>query len=139
MPKEKVALDVAHADYKRLCEARRLVTEPDPSWPEAEVTTYNYVRDVICQAICQGSLTINDQGDPVLKPDGAGPGVPETITLKKATGTTLLNMDGKSGTARQFAAFADMAGIGASHFGQLQMWDVELLTKLYHLFFLQRS
>lgn len=139
MPDAKVAPQQARVEFVRLCKARRVAADVDSSWPDAEQEVYAYVRDVICNAITIGQLEIDGDDDPVLIPSGAGEGVPARIKFRKAMGTTLLSMDGKTGTARQFAAYAGMSEIGASHFGKLQMWDLELLAKLYHLFFQQRS
>jgi hypothetical protein len=132
-----VALEVALQDFERMCKARRLKTV-DSSWNDEEKATFDSIRDTICRAIGSGQMQVDDDDDPVLIPTGAAANVPKKIKLSKATGTTLLAMDGKIGGARQFAAYADMAGIDKSHFGKLQFWDIELLAKLFVLFFQSR-
>jgi hypothetical protein len=129
-----VALEVALQDFERMCKARRLKTD-DSSWNEEEKASFALIREVVCGAIGSGQLQVDNDDDPVLLPTGAAVNVPKKIKLSKATGTTLLAMDGKIGGARQFAAYADMAGIDRSHFAKLQFWDVELLAKLFVLFF----
>lgn len=133
-----VAKEVALADFDRLCRARRLKTV-DEKWTEEEQKAFDSLRDDICAAICEGRLEIDNDDDPVLKPTGAEASVPSRIKFKKPKGSTLLAMDAKpSNGARQFAAYADMSGIGASHFSNLQFWDVELLARLFVLFFASR-
>jgi hypothetical protein len=134
MPQEVVSLGVAREDFARMCTARRLKLE-DSDWSDAERETFQYISDTICGAICTGQLLIDQDDDPVLVPTGAAANVPTKIKFRKATGTTLLAMDGKIGGAKQFAAYADMAGIDKSHFGKLQYWDIEVLAKLFTLFF----
>lgn len=135
--KQVVALEVAEADFERMCKARRIKTVDD-SWNADEKATFAFIKEVICGAIGEGRLEVDSDDDPVLKPIGAEGNVPARIKFKKAKGTTLLAMDGKIGGARQFAAYADMSGIGASHFGNLQFHDVEVLAKLFALFFQAR-
>jgi hypothetical protein len=137
MPKEVVGIEVAQVDFERLCKGRRLKTKDD-TWTDDEQKAFAYIRETICGAICEGRLSVNDSDDPVFMPIGAPENVPTKITFKKAGGSTLLAMDGKAGAARQFAAYADMAGISASHFGKLMYWDLDLLAKLFALFFAPR-
>jgi hypothetical protein len=132
-----VALEVAQEDFERMCKARR-IKSVNADWTEEEKTVFDFIRETVCAAISEGRLQIDNDDDPVLLPTGAAANVPTRIKLRKATGTTLLAMDGKIGGARQFAAYADMAGIDKSHFAKLQFWDVEVLAKLFTLFFAAR-
>lgn len=136
--KQVVALEVAQVDFERLCKARRIKTV-DSDWTEEEQEAFSKLRKHICESICEGRLEIDNDDDPVLNPTGAEATVPARIKFKKPKGATFLAMDGKStNMAKQFAAWADMSGIGAVHFSNLQAWDVELLARLFVLFFASR-
>lgn len=129
MTEPKVAPEVALEDFNRMCVARRIDLD-ESDWDDDDRKSFAALKKLIVKAICSGSLTVDDSGDPsYTTPSGA------SFKFKKATGATLIAMDGKTGTAKVFAALADMSGKATSHFGQLEVADLNLLANLFTLFF----
>lgn len=135
MPEPKVAPEVAREDFDRMCRSRRIELD-ESEWDEDDKKSFEVLRKTIVKAICRGTLAIGTEGDPTYRappseklPEGA------TFTFKKATGSTLINMDGKTGTAKVFAALADMSGQNTGTFGKLEVADLNLLANLFTLFF----
>jgi hypothetical protein len=129
MPEPKVAPEVAAEDFQRMCVARRIDLD-ESDWDDDDRKAFAALKKLIVKAISAGSLAVNDEGDPTYTaPSGA------SFKFKKATGATLIAMDGKTGTAKVFAALADMSGKATTHFGQLEVADLNLLANLFTLFF----
>lgn len=131
MAELKVALEVAQADFERMCVARRIELD-ESDWNDEDKKSFAVLKKSIVKAISTGSLSIGEDGSPTLHVD-----LPEkkSFTFKKANGATLIEMDGKTGTARVFAALGVMAGVGPSAFGKLEVPDLNIAAQLFALFF----
>ncbi len=128
MAELKVDEATALADYRRMCEARRINLD-DQSFTEAEKAWMDVTRKHICALISSGEVSIDANNDPVFK-FGNPP-----IKLGKANGAALLAMDGKIENARVFAALASISGMAASHFSNFDVHDINILKMFYLLFF----
>ena len=128
MAELKVATEVAQQDFDRMCVARRVDLD-ESQWDEDDKKTFAKLKAEIVKAISTGALTVDADGAPtLLAPSG------ESFKFRKPNGATLINMDGKTGTARVFAALADMSGRNTGEFSKLEMPELNLCARLYALF-----
>lgn len=137
MAELKVALEVAQADFERMCVKRRVKLDP-AGWDPDDVKSFKVLRDKIEETICAGALRIEDDGTPVFTAQG-GEQKGKEFKLRTANGACLIAQDGKVGAARCFAALAEMTKLNVGEFGKLEVPDVEVLSTLYTLFFQRAS
>lgn len=137
MAELKVALEVAQADFERMCVARRVQLD-QTKWDEDDIKTFKIIRDKIESVICAGALRIEQDGTPIFTAQG-GEQKGKEFKLRPANGASLIAQDGKIGSTRIFAALAELTKLNVGEFGKLEVPDAEVLSTLYMLFFQRAS
>jgi hypothetical protein len=137
MAELKVALEVAQADFERMCVARRVKLD-QAGWDAEDVSTFKVLRDKAESAICAGALRIEQDGTPIFTAQG-GEQKGKEFKLRPANGASLIAQDGKVGAARCFAALAELTKLNVGEFAKLEVPDVDVLSTLYTLFFQRAS
>ncbi len=137
---QKVAREVAEEEFERMCRSRRLVTAVDEMDAD-DAASFEDLKKQLVRAIQDGSLAINDDGDPVYTPP-----VPHAkpITFYKPTGATLIAMDPRSpndsdgNQARMARAMTDMTRSAKGELSRLEIPDYRICSALTTLFLASR-
>lgn len=131
---DRVALEVAEAEFERMCATRRIDTDvADMSEDDAE--SFRSLRKRVLRAMQRGELVVSESGDPVYTPPGG-----KAITFYKPTGATFMAMDGKHDgpMARTVAAMHEMTRTARGEFAKLEGPDFQFCTALTTLFLAPR-
>lgn len=133
--KDKVALEVAQAEFDRFVEEMDL--DLDKSTMDAEdLTAFNKQKNRIIRAIERGYLVINENGEAVYTPFNSRSKHKDPITFHERTGASLMAMDGKKknhDVAKTYAVMADMCKVHQSVFAGLVGTDVKVCEALFAL------
>lgn len=136
MAEQKIAADVAEAEFQKLCDLRRLDIDPDGMNAE-EVESFGKLKSVILKALRAGSLIVNDDGSCVYTPP-----VPsaKSLTFYRATGASFMAMDtvakGKE-MGKMVAVITDMTRSNPGDVSKLEAPDFAFCSKLVNLFLAQ--
>ncbi len=133
MAEQKVATEVAQAEFERFAEAMDLDTDVD-RMDEDDKTAFTNQKRRVVRAIEDGHLVVDDKGQPVYTPQ-LGDQTP--ITFYEPTGVSLMSMDKKKANenvAKVFATLADMTKTSSQRFASMKGRDVKLCQALYLLF-----
>lgn len=130
----KIALEVAEAEFERMCDSRRIDTNV-AEMDDDDASSFEAIRKRVLRAIQRGELVVSENGDPVYTPPGGKP-----ITFYKPTGATFMAMDGKNDgpMARTVSAMHEMTRTGRGEFSKLEAPDFQLCTALATLFLAPR-
>lgn len=128
-PVEKVAREVAEAEFDRWAEAMDLVAKFDDEAMKAmddeDKRSFVTQKRVIVDAIRFGRLVVNDSGEFVYTQQV---GATDPITFHEPTGASLMAMDkaGKAGhgITKTFAVLAEMTGTSAQRFSGMKNRDL---------------
>jgi len=136
MTEPKVALEVAEAEFERLCVLRRIDTDP-ADWNTEEVESFAKIRRALVKAIQAGTLVIQENGNASYTPP-----VPEakTLTFRRATGASFMSSDGVAkgkDVAKMSAIITEMTGCAPGDPSKLEAPDFSFCTKLVNLFLAQ--
>lgn len=133
--KEKIALEVAEAEFNRFIECMDI--DADPSDMDAEdLTSFNKHKSRIIRAVQDGSLVFNEDGEAVYTPQHSRTVYKEPITFHERTGASLMAMDGKKknhDVAKTYAVMADMCKVPPKTFAGMVGRDVRLCEALFAL------
>lgn len=128
--KNKIARDVAAAEFDRLCDAHRI--ERDPSgWSEEEAAEFADLRNDLIRDLMSCALIVGEDGLPTYTAGGKG------FTFHPATGATLMALEtyaGGKSIANMIAALAEMTHTDRSDFGKMAARDVTACSRLAKLF-----
>lgn len=92
-------------------------------------------RGMVVTAICRGSLTVNDVGEPVFTPQGSDGADP--ITFHEPTGASLMDMDKAKKTAdirKTYLVLGNLTGRDLKYFSDLKMRDLKICLAVLTLF-----
>lgn len=132
----KVALEVAEAEFERMCSSRRIDTST-AEMDEDDAASFLALKKRVLRAMQRGELVVSEAGDPIYTPSlpGAKP-----ITFYKPTGATFMAMDGKHDgpMARTVAALQEMTRSARGEFSKLEGADFQFCTQLATLFLAPR-
>lgn len=70
-PGQKVATEVAEADFNRFTEAMDFNLDPK-GWDDEDKKSFNDNKAIIIRAVEQGRLVFNENGEPVFSPSDGG-------------------------------------------------------------------
>lgn len=135
----KVAMEVAVAEFERMCKARRVCTDP-AMLDDGDVAGLADIRKKLTRAIVAGDLVIEDNGDPVYTPpvEGAKP-----LRFHKPTSATYMAMDGKDEDAqgshmRMVRGITEMTRSNKGDVSKLDAPDYQVCQSLAQLFLASR-
>lgn len=136
MAEPKVALDVAEAEFEKLCLLRRIDTDPT-DWNSEEVDSFAKIKRSVVKAIMAGTLVVAENGNVSYTPP-----VPDakTLTFRRATGASFMSSDGVAkgkDVAKMCAIITEMTGCGPGDPSKLEAPDFNFCTKLVNLFLAQ--
>lgn len=127
---KKVATEVAEHEFVRFCEAMDLDTEPKGD--DEDLRSYNETKRRIVDAICEGRLVVDEDGQPVFTPSDGG-----SITFYEPEGSSLLAMDQKKSghnVGKSFAVLAAMTKQPAMRFSKMKNRDLKICQAVMVLF-----
>ncbi|MEE8574113.1 MAG: hypothetical protein V3T30_01770 [Thermodesulfobacteriota bacterium] len=131
----KIALDVAEAEFKRFTDAMDLDVNTEGMSAD-EKRDFTVQRDRLIKAIQSGALTINDNGEPVYTPQRANAEV-NAITFNEPTGASYLAMDRKKvgeDMGKLFSTMADITGTSSGIFSKMKNSDLKVCMAIVTLF-----
>lgn len=110
---QKIATEVAEAEFDRFVEAMDLDVDTS-KMGEDDAASFETQKRRIVAALCDGSLVINEDGEPVFTPRTVE--VPKgSITFYEPTGASLMASDGKKKDDRVKAMYAVMGAMTRQH------------------------
>lgn len=131
---DKVAKDVAEAEFERFVETMDLDIDP-ATMDEDDKKGLDQQRNRIIRAIQTGALYVNDNGEPVFTAQRTKDGEP--LTFHEPTGASLMAMDRKKKTedvGKMYAVMADITKTHASTFAKMKMSDLKVCQAVTALF-----
>lgn len=125
--------DTAEVEFNRFTSSMDL--DVDTSFMDAEdITAFEKQKRRIISAICNGSLVINEDGEPVYTPQKSPN--KEAITFHERTGASVIAMDGKKknhNVAQTYAVMAEMTKMHPSVFAKMKGIDIKICEALFAL------
>lgn len=135
MSKEfKVSKEQAELEFENFADAMDLDVDLD-SMENDDKKEFQKVKDKIIKAIMIGSLTFNDNNEPVFTPHRSEDNKP--LTFKEPKGSTFKCMDGhkeNQNMGKMFAIMAEMTGQTAGTFSKLSNQDFKVCTSIVTVF-----
>ena len=128
----KVAHEVAEAELAKFFDLMDLDFDTS-KMDEEDQGEFKVHTDRLITAIQEGSLIIDDKGQPCFTPTGDG----NTITFHEPTGASLMAMDQKRGdrnVTKMFAFMADMTRTHESLFAKMAYRDLRVCLAITTLF-----
>jgi len=131
---EKIALEVAEAEFTRFGDLMDLDLDP-LDMDEEDKKGFEQQKKRVISSIQNGSLIINENGEPIFTPtvkEGANP-----LTFHEPTGASLMAMDHKKRTedvGKLYATMADMTGSSTGIFSKMKMRDLKVCMAITTLF-----
>ena len=131
-PENKITLEFAELEFQRFAECMDL--DVDTSYMDAEdLTAFNKQKRKILNAICNGSLVINDNGEAIYTPRKSSI---DAITFHERTGASVMAMDGKKknhNIAQTYAVMAEMTKTHPSTFAKMRGIDIKVCEAIFSL------
>lgn len=135
MAKEfKISKEQAELEFSNFADAMDLDIDLD-SMENDDKKEFQKVKDKIIKAIMIGSLTFNDNNEPVFTPQRSEDNKP--LTFKEPKGSTFKAMDGhkdNQNMGKMFAIMAEMTGQTAGTFSKLSGQDFKICTAIVTVF-----
>lgn len=131
---QKVGKEVAEAEFNRFIESMDIDVSVE-NMTEEDKKSLEGQKSKIITAIENGSMTINDNGEPSYTTQRGKESV--TITFYEPTGATLMAMDNKKKTedvGKMYSAMADMTKTSTKTFANMQMGDLKVCMAVATLF-----
>lgn len=131
---EKISREVAELEFNRFTDAMDIDVDTS-KMDEEDTKGLNQLRDRVVGAIMNGSLTINDDGEPTFSPRRSRNTDP--ITFYEPTGATLMAMDRKKKSedmGKLYVAMADMTKTTPATFSSMAMADLKVCIAVVTLF-----
>jgi hypothetical protein len=133
MADERVAPEVALAEFERMCAARRVDID-ESKMSVADKKQFADRRKKAVDAIVAGTLVIADDGTPTFTPENPPKGV-TAITFHEATGADFMAADKFEGDISKTVAVAhSMTRLMGGEISRLRMRDFNLCLALANLF-----
>lgn len=132
---DKIALEIAEAEFDRFVECMDLDVDP-ATMDQEDLTAFKKQKSRIIRAVQAGSLVFNENGEAVYTPSHPNSKYKECITFKERTGASLMAMDGKKkghDIAKTYAVMADMCGVHPNVFAGLVGGDGKVCEAIFTL------
>lgn len=131
MAEEKVAKEVAEAEFDRFIDAMDLDTDKARMDPD-DVKSFEDVKGKFVRAMMRGQLVVDDKGQPVVTThDGT------RLTFYEPTGASFAAMDSRKkgqDVGKMLAMMADMCRVAPAVFSKLPNRDFKICQALIQLF-----
>lgn len=130
----KIAQEVAEQEFSRFVDAMALDVD-ESGMDEEDLEGFKQQKDKIIKAICDGSLIINDAGEPVFTPTRVKDAEP--ITFHEPDGAALMAMDrrkSKENIAKLYATMGEITKLPAKTFATMKMADLKVCLAIVTLF-----
>lgn len=130
-----VAREVAEAEFDRFCQAMDLDVSQEKMDLES-LSGFKQQKEKVVTAIENGSLIINDAGEPVFMPQRTKDWK-DPIHFTEPTGATYMEMDRKKkdqDVSKLFAIMSSMTGVYSGQLAKLKGTDIKLCQALTALF-----
>lgn len=128
----RVSHDAAEAEFYRFCESMDL--DVDMSRMDADdLKSFDDARHILVSAIMQGSLVIDDKGQPVYTTKIGG----DEITFYEPTGASFMSADTKKReqqVAKTFGIMAAMTHLPEVFFAKMPQRDLKVCQTIVKLF-----
>lgn len=129
----KIAADVAESEFGRFIDSMDLDLNTD-GMDDDEKKDLSLQKGRVISAIMNGSLVVNDDGEPVFTPQREEQ---DALTFHEPTGAALMAMDRKKQSEEIGKMFAAMAAITRTHskvFSNMKMADLKICLAITTLF-----
>ena len=130
-----IAPEVAEAEFDRFADEMDL--DLDESFmDEDDLTSFRRQKKRILNALKNGSLVINENGEAVYTPSNRNTKTQKAITFHERTGASLMAMDGKkknSDVAKTYAIMGDMCKVHPSVFAGMAGMDIKVCEAIFAL------
>lgn len=130
----KIDNETAELEFYRFTDSMELDVD-EKFMDEDDIKSFSKQKRRIVDAICDGSLIINDTGEPVYTPKKSDIGV-DSLTFHERTGASILSMDGKKKNHDVAKTYAIMAEITKTHpkiFAKMVGVDIKLCEAIFAL------
>lgn len=131
---EKITYEVAEAEFNRFIEANSILLEL-PGMDDEDRASLTEQKTRIVQAMVNGSLVINEEGEPVFTPQRVADAEP--LTFHEPTGASLMAMDRKKkneDVGKLYSTMGDMTRTNAKTFSNMKMADLKVCMAITTLF-----
>lgn len=131
---DTIALEVAEAEFARFVDLMAIDVD-ESKMSEETLEGFNTQKGRIVRAICNGHLTINDDGEPTFTPQRVKE--QSAITFFEPTGASLMAMDRKKqneGVGKMFSTMADMTKTSPKTFSKMKVPDLNVCLAITSLF-----
>lgn len=129
---DKIDKETAELEFNRFTDSMDL--DVDESFmDEVDLMSFNKQKRRIVAAIANGSLVINENGEPVYTPKKSDI---EALTFHERTGASILAMDGKKKNHNVAQTYAIMAEITKTHpkvFAKMKGIDIKICEAIFAL------
>lgn len=130
---QKVALEVAEAEFERFVAAMDLDVD-ESTMDDADKKSFREERAKVIDAMLEGRLTVNADGEPVFTPKK---GDTTPIKFPEPSGAAIMAQDSKKkghDVAKSFAVMAAMTGEPPTRFANMAGRDIKVCNALLVLF-----
>lgn len=131
---DKVAREVAEADFERFCENLAAYSDAPDLKDEEDRKSFVENKNRFVAAVMNGSLVVADDGNATYTPSIGG----APLTFREPTAAQLLAVDRHKqshGMAKQIAMIASFSGKTEQEIGKLPMRDIRVLNAVTNGFF----
>lgn len=129
---DKINRESAELEFNRFTDSMDL--DVDESFmDESDLTSFSKQKRRIMSAICNGSLVINDNGEPVYSPKNSDI---DPLTFHERTGASILTMDKKKknhDVAKTYAIMAELTKTHPSTFAKMIGVDIKICEAIFAL------
>lgn len=133
MSNDKIARDVAEAEFDRMCADRRVDTD-ETAMDGDDLDEFKKSKALIVRSIMRGDFIVGDNGECVYTPPVNGA---KAITFYRTTGAALMASDdaadGKN-AAKLALVMAEMTKTARGELSKLDIADFNLCSKVAQLF-----
>jgi len=128
----KVGIDVAEAEFEKFADAMDLDFSLE-SISEEDKKGFEQQKKRFIDAICEGSMIINDNGEPEYTPKRGG----EKLVFHEPTGASLMAMDRRKKNediGKMYALMGEITRTDASTFSKMKNADLKVCIAITTLF-----
>lgn len=128
-----VSKDMAEEEFQRFVDS--MVIDVDETDMDAEdLTAFRKQKKKIINAICNGSLIFNENGEAVYTPQRSP--IDCEITFHERTGASIMAMNGMKknyDVAKMYAVMADMTKVPSTTFAKMKGIDIKICEAIFAL------
>lgn len=129
-----VSRDVAESEFSRFIDMNDILLET-PNMTADDIAAVGEQRERIIRAMMAGSLSVNENGEPIFLPQRSD--CVSSLTFHEPTGASLMAADRKrknEDIGKLYAAMADMTKTDIKTFSRMRMADLKICMAVTTLF-----